>query len=122
MRSMQVAMIFVVVLCFTQPSSAGTVTVRNGYVACEDFSSLVAALKYIKEKKDITTSDWQFRRCFRSETLSGLPVEIIDNREGYYHLLLRSEKAGERDLEFWTQNQAVNSLSKPKKTKAKSSQ
>lgn len=107
------------VLCCVQPSFAGTATVRNGYVACADLPTLVLALKYIKEKKEISASDVQFRKCFRTEKLSGLPVEIIENKEGHSHLLLRSEKAGERDLDFWTQSGALTQA-KPKKQRATS--
>jgi hypothetical protein len=107
-------------ICMAVTSAAGTATVRNGYVACEDLSTLVLALKYIKEKKDVTTSDRQFSHCFRTESISGLRVEIMDTRDGYLHLLLRAEKPGERNLEFWTQGEALNQ-SKPKESKTKSS-
>jgi hypothetical protein len=120
MRRIQVVIVLTLSICLVRASVAGTLTVNKGYVACEDLSTLVLALKYIKEKKDITSGDRQFGRCFRTESLSGLPVEIIDTREGCVHLLLRAEKAGERNFEFWTQNQAVNQP-KPTKTKGKSS-
>lgn len=120
MRKIQAAIILTLSICLSEVSVAGTFTVNKGYVACEDLSTLVSALKYIKEKKEIPSGDRQFGRCFRTESLSGLPVEIIGNREGYLHLLLRAEKAGERDFEFWTQSQALNQ-SKPIKAKTKSS-
>jgi hypothetical protein len=120
MQRIQAAVILILAICLAQTSVAGTLTVKQGYVACEDLSTLVLALKYIKEKKDIPSGDRQFARCFRTESLSGLPLMVLDNREGYSHLLLRAEKAGERNLEFWTQSQALNQ-SKSVTTKAKSS-
>ena len=120
MLRIQAAIMFVVVSCVTQSSFAEKATVRNGYIACEDQSALVLALKYVKEKKEVTTGDLKFRRCSRTDSMSGLPVEIIEKREGCVHLLLRAEKQGERDFEFWTQDQALD-RSKPKKSGAKSS-
>lgn len=120
MRKIQAAIILILSIGLPQASFAGTANVKKGYVACEDLSTLVLALKYIKDKKDISPGDKQFRPCFRTESISGLPVEIIEKKEDYLHLLLRAEKTGEHNFEFWIQNQALNQ-SKPNKSKAKSS-
>jgi hypothetical protein len=116
-RIVPTVIMLILTICLAQPSIAETTTVKNGYIACEDLSALVLALKFIKEKKEVSPSDWQFHRCIRTENLSGLPVEIVGAKEGYSHLLLRAEKAGEHNFEFWTQSQAIKQFKPAKSSK-----
>jgi hypothetical protein len=117
MRIIQAVMMLILTIFIAQPSIAGTATVKNGYIACEDLSALILALKFVKEKKEVSPSDWQFRRCLRTENLSGLLVEVIGTKEGYTHSLLRAEKTGEHDFDFWTQSQAVRQFKPAKSSK-----
>jgi hypothetical protein len=108
MGRIKAAIVFILAICIAQSSpAAGPATVKNGYIACEDLSTLILAIKYVKEKKDLASADPRIQRCRRTENFSGLPVEIIGSKEGYSHLLLRAEKVGELNFEFWTESQAL---------------
>jgi len=101
----------VLLVLFAERAGAEMAMLKPGYVACENLSSAEMLLKAAKAGNGFISGETlQDNRCVRTQDLAGLRMEVVERQKNHCRLLLRAEKTGQRNAEFWASEMAVRML------------